>query len=250
MPISKLLHVVYLLVALTGFLPANRLSAQVLPLLNSFKGRTFTGTVDVSWPVLYDSCTFLTDSVVLNHSYGALFRNCRFESKSGTLYIADSGDGIILAGCDVTGADRVMFNRDFTEADRNYVTGITIKGEYCSVLDDQESIIDIDGLELAESVSGASDGPLIMIVSSDRKVLKGGETANLTLRGLEKGMFVGWLSSHPEVKLSVSDDGMSCSVSAPQSVGTLCNVVISAYTEYGLEAACVIKLLPDKIRKR
>lgn len=216
------------------------LSAQVLPVLNTFSGRTFEGTVDVSWPVLFDGCTFITDDVVINHSYGAVFRNCTFQCKGGKLYIADSGDGIILADCTVTGCESLSISRRFSAASRNYISGITVNGEECSVLDEQEGIIDIEGLELADRVMDGK-GPLIMIMSADKRVLRSGEIAYLHLHGLEKGMFVGWQASDPGLKLTVDEDGMGCRVYAVSIKGNR-NAVISAYTEYGLEAAVEIEL--------
>lgn len=219
--------------------------AQVLPVLNSFTGRTFNGTVDVSWPVLFDGCSFVTDSVVLRHSYGAVFRNCKFESKTGVLYVADSGDGMILVDCEVTGSERLVMSRDFNPIGRNYITGVTINGDECSVLDEQESIIDIDGLELAESVRGNSDGPMFMVMSTDKAVLTAGETAYLRVRGLERGRFIGWRSSADCLRLIVDDDGLGCRV---YEVGDCSDdVVISAYTEYGLEAACEIFVVSERV---
>ena len=216
------------------------LSAQVLPVLNTFSGRTFEGTVDVSWPVLFDGCTFRTDGTVISHSYGAVFRNCTFECTGGELYIAGSGDGIILADCQVKGCDALSISREFSPANRNYITGVTVNGEECSVLDEQETIIDIDGLELADRVTDGS-GPLIMIMSSDKNVLRKGEIAYMHLRGLEEGMFVGWQASDPGLRLTVDEDGMGCRVYAASIKGNG-KAVISAYTEYGLEAALMITI--------
>ena len=134
-------------------------------MLNSFRSRTFNGTVDVSWPVEFDGCTFLTDSVVLSRSYGAVFRNCRFESRSGKLYMAESGSGMILSGCEITGCDRFSFSRNPEPADRNYVADVTVNGSELNVPEEQESVIEIDGLDLAMSVEGGSRGPLLMPLS-------------------------------------------------------------------------------------
>ena len=216
-------------------------SAQVLPVLNTFSGRTFEGTVDVSWPVLFENCTFRTDGVVLNHSYGAVFRNCKFECKGGNLYVAGSGDGIILADCDVTGCDGLSICKEYDPANRNYITGVTVNGEECTVLDEQETIIDIEGLELEERVHDLSDGPLFMIMNADKSVLESGEIAYLRVRGLEKGMFVGWSASDSGLKLTVDEDGLGCRVFAAD-VRNLKSAVISAYTEYGLEAAYEIEI--------
>lgn len=216
-------------------------SAQILPVLNTFSGRTFEGTVDVSWPVLFEGCTFRTDGVVLKHSYGVVFRNCRFEGKGGEIYIAESGSGIVLADCDVSGCDRLSMCRDYNPANRNYITGVTLNGHECTVLDEQETIIDIDGLDFEESVRGESDGPLFMIMNSDKSVLGSGEIAHLHVRGLEKGTFVGWSTSAHGLKLTVDDDGLGCRVYA-SDVTDLNSAVISAYTEYGLEAAYEIKI--------
>ena len=226
-------------------LSVSSVCAQVLPLLGNFKGRTFSGTVDVSWPVLFEDCTFITDSVVLRHSYGALFRNCRFESRTGVLYMAGGGDGMILADCDVTGCSELRFSLKETAADRNYVTGVRVNADECTVLDDQESIIEIDGLELDDCVRGDLNGPLILIMSADRITLKAGETATICLRGLQNDMFVGWKASDPAARLTVDGD-FTCRVTAPEKIDGNRTMVVSAYTEYGLEAACVITLESGK----
>lgn len=220
------------------------LSAQVFPVLNSFRSRTFHGTVDVSWPVLFEDCSFVTDSVVLYQSYGAVFRNCHFESSTGTLYMADSGAGIILVDCDVTGCNELKFGRIQALSDRNYVTGVKVNGDECSVLDDQETIVEIDGLELEENVRGDMTEPVFMLMSADRNSLKANETAILKVRGLRSGMFVGWQSSDPSIKMNIEDD-FTCVVKAPAQILEDNTVVISAYTEYGLEAAYGLRLVPD-----
>ena len=241
---SRMFHRMALLF-LTVCIPlTGGLSAQVLPLIGGFRNGTFQGTLDVSWPVLFENCTFVTDSIVLRHSYGALFRNCTFESESGRLYLAESGSGMILADCEAKGCSEVRFSLKQSDTDRNYVSGIKVNGDECAVLDDQDGIIDIEGLELEESVRGESDGPLIMIMSADRMSLKAGETATVQVRGLTDGMFVGWHSSNPEVTVSV-DDPFICRVTATQQIERGGAAVISAYTEYGLEAACEIILVPD-----
>ena len=224
----------------------NSITAQVLLMLNSYNGRTFNGTVEVSRPVEFNGCVFITDSVVLHRSYGAVFRNCTFESRTGVLYMVDEGDGIILSDCDVTGCKELRFSRKPSVADRNYINGVRLNGEECSVLDEQEGIIDIDGLELSESVNGVSGGPLIMRMTADNSSLKSGDTALITVRGLDNGMFVGWQSSDPSVNLSVESE-FSCKVIVPAQIIEEKVVVISAYTEYGLEAACSLTLMPDEL---
>ena len=240
MVMPKWLHRLSVLCAAMLLTAASGAWAQVLPVLNTFSGRTFEGTVDVSWPVLFDGCTFRTDGLVINHSYGAVFRNCTFECTGGELCIAGSGDGIILADCEVKGCNALSICREFSPASRNYITGVTVNGEECTVLDEQETIIDIDGLEMAESVADGS-GPMIMIMSADKSVLRKGEIAYMHLRGLEEGMFVGWQSSDNGLKLTVDADGMGCRVYAASIKGNK-KAVISAYTEYGLEAAVEIEL--------
>ncbi len=240
MVMPKWLHRLSVLCAAMLFTAASGAWAQVLPVLNTFSGRTFEGTADVSWPVLFDGCTFRTDGLVINHSYGAVFRNCTFECTGGELCIAGSGDGIILADCEVKGCNALSICREFSPASRNYIMGVTVNGEECTVLDEQETIIDIDGLEMAESVADGS-GPMIMIMSADKSVLRKGEIAYMHLRGLEEGMFVGWQSSDNGLKLTVDADGMGCRVYAASIKGNK-KAVISAYTEYGLEAAVEIEL--------
>ena len=241
MATSKLLHKMHVLLAVAVLCVMSPLRAQVLPVLNSFSGRTFEGTVDVSWPVLFDGCTFRTDGVVLNHSYGAVFRNCTFECPGGELFMAGSGDGIILADCEVKGCESFCICKEYSPAHRNYITGVMVNGEECSVLDEQSNIVDIDGLELADCARGESEGPLFMMMSSDKSVLKSGEIAYMQVRGLEKGTFVGWRVSAKGFKLTVDEDGLGCRVCA-DDVSNLTSVVISAYTEYGLEAAFEIEI--------
>lgn len=241
MLMGKWLHRLSMLAATVLIAVASGARAQVLPVLNTFTGRTFEGTVNVSWPVLFDGCTFRTDEVVLKHSFGVVFRNCKFEGKGGNLYIAESGDGIILADCEVTGCDALSICKEYRPANRNYITDVTVNGEECTVLDEQETIIDIDGLELEESVRGESDGPMFMIMNSDKSVLTKGEIAYLQVRGLDKGMFVGWSASDRGIRLTVDEDGLGCRVYAAD-VSDLNSVVVSAYTEYGLEAAYEIKI--------
>lgn len=250
MVMPKRLHRLLVLSAVMLVAATADASAQVLPVLNTMSGRTFEGTVDVSWPVLFENCTFRTDGVVLKHSYGAVFRNCTFQGNGGMIYVAESGDGIILADCEVKGCEGLMISKEFNPATRNYITGVTVNGEECTVLDEQATIIDIDGLELSESVRGSKKGPMFMLMSSDRSAIRSGETANVKVRGLEQGMFIGWLSSDPDVEIKVGDDEMSCTVYAPESVKDDKCVIISAYTEYGLEAACSIRLVPEVISKK
>ena len=242
MVISRRLYGLCIQLAVMLF-AAGSVSAQVLPLLNSFRSRTFDGTVNVSWPVEFDGCTFLTDSVVLSHSYGAVFRNCRFESRSGKLYLAESGSGMIMAGCEVTGCDGFSFSRHPGPADRNYVTDVTVNGSELDVLEEQESVIEIDGLGLAGSVEGVSHGPLLMLMSTPGKVLMAGETATLRVRGLEEGMFIGWHVSDSTVSIRVGDDPFSCLVTVPEHETGKKSFMVCAYTEYGLEAACELCLM-------
>lgn len=241
MVMPKWLHRLSVLCAAALITAASGARAQVLPVMNIFSGRTFEGTVDVSWPVLFDGCTFRTDGTVIKHSYGAVFRNCTFECTGSELFIAESGDGIILADCEVKGCEALSLSREFSPASRNYIAGVTVNGDECTVLDEQETITDIDGLELADCVRGESDGPMFMIMSADKNVLREGEIAYVHIRGLEKGMFVGWQSSDKGLKLTVDEDGMGCRVYAAQ-VKDLTRTVISAYTEYGLEAAVEITI--------
>lgn len=246
MVISRRLYSLCILLAAILF-AAGKVSAQVLHTLNSFRSRTFDGTVNVSWPVEFDGCTFVTDSVVLSRSYGAVFRNCRFESRSGRLYMADSGSGIILADCDITGSEGFSFSRNPMPADRNYITGVTVNGNEFDVQDEQESVIEIDGLELAGSVAGTSHGPLLMLMSTSANVLNAGETAMLRVRGLDDGMFIGWHVSDSTVSIKVGDDPCVCTVTAPSQVMEQGGFMVCAYTEYGLEAACRLCLVPQTV---
>ena len=220
------------------------MSAQTLPVLNRFSNRSFEGTVQVSWPVLFEDCTFRTDSIVLSRSYGAILRNCRIESTGRVLYITQEGDGIILSGCELTGCSELRFSTAASAQDRNYVSGVTIGGREYEVPDDEESIIDIEGLGLDDIVKGEKEGPLVLSIQADRTELKAGDTVNLRVRGLDEGMFLGWSASDSAAVIKVHADGFSCSVTMPPMIDEPCSVVVSAHTEYGLEAAKAIKVEP------
>ena len=225
---------------LACLMPINGTQARMLPLMGGFKDSTFTGTVDMPWPVLFENCTFKTDSIVLKRSNGAVFRNCTIESGTGTLYMTGSGNGLILVDCEVNGCKEIRFSRNASVTDRNYVTGVRMNGHECAVLDDQESIIEIDGLELDNCVRGELAEPVILVMTTDKNTLKAGETAVLCVHGLDDGMFLGW---HADSLVSIQvGEPMVCRVTAPESITENSSVLVSAYTEYGLEAACVIKL--------
>lgn len=244
MVISRRLQNAFLMLAVMGIIAANNLSAQVLPVLNSFNNRVFNGTLGVFGPVLFDGCTFVTDSIVLDHSYGVVFRNCSFESRNAVLYLAGSGDGMILTDCCINGCGLLRFSRKPLLSDRNYIANVTINGLEWVVSDDDESVTDIQGLDLEERVQGTLDGPVVMLVSADKKQLKGGETANLTIRGLDKDMFVGWHCLDSTANIVVENES-DCLFIAPHTVTEKRDVLITAYTECGLEAACMLTLVPD-----
>ena len=191
------------------------MSARTLPVLNRFSNRSFDGTVQVSWPVLFEGCTFRTDSIVLSRSYGAILHNCRIESTSAA-------------------------------RDRNYVSGVTIDGREYEVPDDDETVTDIEGLALDDIVNGLREGPMVLSIQADKTDLEAGEMATLRVRGLDEGMFLGWSASDPEAVIKVNADGFSCSVTMPADTREPCSVVVSAHTEYGLEAAEVIQVQPLK----
>lgn len=227
-----------LLLAVTLMTVAGGVSAQVQPVLQSFRDMTLEGPLDVSCQVEFDRCTFITDSVVLKQSYGALFRNCVFESRSGVLYMAGGGDGMILADCELKGCRDLRFSPVADSCSRNYVSGVIIEGTDYVVPDDCESVIDMDGLPLRDIVDGTAAGPLFIRITADKTIAHPNDTVSLKLMGLDEGEFVGWRSSVPYA--NVTPDGpLSCSFIIPD-VGN--DFTIYAYTEYGLEAACTISV--------
>ena len=84
-----------------------------------------------------------------------------------------------------------------------------------------------------------------MQMSADKSTLKAGQSATLQVRGLEDGMFVGWMSWDSLFRIEVDDD-FTCRVIAPDVIREPGPVLVSAYTEYGLEAACTIKFAPEQ----
>ena len=229
---------VCLLFAVTWIAVAGGASAQVLPVQGCFRDTTFDGTLDVAWPVLFDGCTFRTDSVVLKRSCGALFRNCVIESRSGVLYMAAGGDGMILADCELKGCTAFRFTPHADPYSRNYVSGVTVEGAEYVTPDEDESVIDMDGLPLCDIVNGKAQGPLFIRINADKEMAAPGDTVSLQLMGLDEDEFVGWRSSAPEAKIK-AQDAQRCLVSIPDGEK---EVAVWAYTEYGLEAACLINV--------
>ena len=124
------------------------------------------------------------------------------------------------------------------------MSGVTIDGREYEVPDDDETVTDIEGLALDDIVNGLREGPMVLSIQADKTDLKAGETATLRVRGLDEGMFLGWSASDPEAVIKVNADGFSCSVTMPADIEEPCSVVVSAHTEYGLEAAEAIKVEP------
>lgn len=231
---------ILLFTALTMWV-AGSLRAQVLPLLNSFEGRTFHGTVNVSWPVLFERCTFVTDSIVLSNSYGAVFRECSIESKTGVLYMTAAGDGLILKDCNVTGCESFGWSLDTTVVLRNYVSNLIVDGMEYEVEDAKETEIDALGLELDNRLKEGNEGPFILSICIDRSHLSESDTASMCIRGLKEGMFVGWCSKNPNVSIEVTEDPFVCKAWLTGPVMGDGVAAISAHTEYGLEEVCLLR---------
>lgn len=234
MHMPRRLQKVWLLFAVTCIAVADSAWAQVLPVTDSFRDRTFDGPLDVAGPVRFDGCTFRTDSVVLAHSFGALFRNCVFESRSGVLCMAGSGDGMIMADCELNGCTRFRFSPDAYS--RNYVSSVAIDGTEYVVPDEDESVIDMDGLALRDIVDGTAKGPLFIRIDADKKTAAPGDTVTLRLTGVDDDAFAGWRSLMPQAGISV-DGPLCCRLFIPDGPK---EVAVCAYTEYGLEAVCMI----------
>lgn len=222
--------------------------AQVLPLMNEFSGMRFNGTVQVSWPVLYRNCTFRTDSILLSRSYGAVLVGCTIECSNPTLYLTQTGSGVIMQGCSVSGCQQIMPSVNMSSSDRIYISDLILNGHECSAQDDQEHVIDIDGLELAESVRTIASGqktdrPLFMVMTAGTGVLRYGESTVLSVRGLSDDMFIGWHSPDSLLALKVLDDPFMCSVSLKHPVTESHSAIVEAYTEYGLEASVNIEIV-------
>lgn len=230
-------------------------TAQVLPVINEFTGRTFNGTVQVSWPVLFRNCTFRTDSVLFSHSYGVLLTGCKIECSNPVLYLAGSGSGVIMDDCEVTGPDYIKPALMSSATDRTYLAGLMLNGHECSVDEEQENIIDIDGLELADAVHDVAagektDNPLFMTIWSDHSSIGGGDSAVVSVSGLTDGMFIGWHSDDTTVTLKVRDNPRKCTVFVNGPFRNEHKALVRAFTDYGLEAAVELLIESDKQKKR
>jgi len=224
--------------------------AQVLPLINEFSGMTFNGTVQVSWPVLYRNCTFRTDSILMSRSYGAVLVGCDIECTNSTLYLTGSGSGVVMQDCRISGCEQIVPALNMSMTERTYISGLTLNGHEFTAQEDQEDLIDIDGLEMADAVQaitggGKTDSPLIMVMTADDRQLKYGGSTMLSVRGLTEGMFVGWYTADTLLMLKVDEDPMKCRVSVNRPVIEDHDAIVSVYTEYGLEAAVKISIESD-----
>lgn len=248
MRMTGLLRLLIATLVAGGLSTMESLSAQVLRARSSYVGRTFHGAQNMRGFLAFDSCTFVTDSVVLDFANGALFSNCRFESSSGKLYIADSGTGIILADCNVYGADTILITRRIHEQDRNYVSHVMTEGtEYVFPPEDCNTVINMEGTQLECLARGVEQGPVFVNILQDRINLHANETATLNIEGLEPGMFLGWQLEDSSARLDVSRSygEFECRVTAPRTIEQPRNIYVTAFTEYGLETVACLRLVPD-----
>lgn len=217
--------------ALAVLLAVETVCAQRIPADYSYRGMTFRGTVFLPSTVIFNDCRFVTDSVVLEHSFGAVFRNCTFECRSDVLYLAESGSGMALVDCNVSGAEEIRFSKTAAPTDRNYVTGLSLNGHQCGAADeDSETVIELDGLEMGDALRRRNPGNEILFA----RIV--GEDGCLTLQGVEKDMFVGWCCQDSLFSVRVTSDPRTCVVEGSGSA------VVSAYTEYGIEASKIVRL--------
>lgn len=206
-----------------------QVSAQRIPVDYNYRGMTFQGPLFLPSTAVFTDCHFKTDSVVLERSFGAVFKNCTFESKSNVLYLAAEGTGMMLVDCEVNGPENLFFSKKTEPTDRNYLIGLKLNGQECES-DESPVLIDLEGLEMGEAVRKAS-------LRNETLFARIKETDNtLTLIGIEDDMFVGWKSDNPDVNIVVTADPRTCIVTGKG------NAVVSAYTEYGIEASKLIML--------
>ncbi len=229
-----------------GLSTLESLSAQVLHARSSSVGSTYYGTQSLRGPLVFDSCTFVTDSVVLDYADGVLFSNCRFETTGGKLYLADSGSGIILVDCIVYGADTIVMTRRPQEQDRHYVCNVMSDGTEYVFPEDCNTIIDIEGTNLERFARGMEQGPVFVNMYQDRINLHEAQTATLRLEGLEPGMFVGWQfeDSCAQLDIDRSYGEFACRITAPQTIEHTRNIYVTAFTEYGHEVMACLRLVP------
>lgn len=238
---------VFLAALVAGMLSSmESLSAQVLSARTTTADSVFNGTLSMRGPLEFVNCTFVTDSVVLDYADGALFSNCSFESRSGKLYIANCGSGIILSDCNVYGADTLIMSRRVQEQDRHYILNVMVNGTELTVPDNCSTILKMEGTELEYFVKGKQKGPVFVRMVQDRLNLHAKETATLKLEGLDTGMFVGWLLDDSCATLDIdrSYGEFACCVTAPDTIECSRYVYVTAFTEYGSEAVACLRLVP------
>lgn len=203
--------------------------AQRIPADYNYRGMTFQGTLFLPSTAVFTDCHFVVDSVVLERSFGAVFKNCTFESKSDVLFLAGEGSGMVLVDCEVNGPKGLQFSRKAETTDRNYLTGLKLNGLECES-DESPYVIELDGLEMGEAVRKSNLRNEILFA----RIRKEGN--ELTMMGLDNDMFLGWSSDNPDVRIGVTSDPKTFI-----AYGTG-EAVISAYTEYGIEASTTVIL--------
>lgn len=226
---------------------------------------------------IFLECTFHNaGKPVLGKADGAVFLGCSFICDADSLFLARSGDGIVMAGCRVIGAQSVGWSEEVKESDRNYLYDFTICGQNEPELYGCQQTVDMEGLRLADAfVYETENGDIcynlanllnrpeldVTLNSAEQylgRSLKGlpvrmtvcaseqgiecgsGQVVTVCAGGLDADMFIGWTVSDERLVLAPSADPASCTVSLKDGVDDTFSAVVTAYTEYGLEQAVSI----------
>lgn len=227
----------------------------------------FADTAGNGARTLYVNCTFGDGELPLGEGAGnAVFVNCTFNTRSDTLFIAGHANGMVLLNCSVQGDPVLRWSRMPGAADRNYQFGLTANGREAVIEEGSDVTIELEGLPLADAfLASSSDGSFLANLAVIAGLVQPAEATRMELVMSDSILrhdssvtaqvltdapltddFVGWHSSDTRVAFTPGADVMSCVLSVADCVVEPFDAVISAHGLSGIEAAAMIRVLPDK----
>ncbi len=217
------------------------------------RGRTFHGQITATFPMAFIDCIFVGDGKpVLKSTDGAIFLNCCFRTDGdGQLYMAGSGNNIVMVDCYLIGYDGFCWSENIRKSDRNYVSGLTLNGTEFS-LESDANTIEMDGLDIADSFREVHHGDIVYkvpgmsrmarISASDYRLTQKDESVKLTVEGVDDGTFVGWWTDDELVRLVPGPEPMACMAILNDNVRQVHDAMVNVVTETGLELAVLLQV--------
>lgn len=224
-------------------------------------------TVEDGARTLYVNCVFDDSGLPVGAGASdAVFVNCTFRTQSDTLFLAGHANGMVLLNCNVQGNPVLRWSRYPSLADRNYQFGLMVDGSEAVIEENSDVTIELEGLPLADAFLASSiDGSFLANLAVIAGLVQPSQATRMELVMSDSVLrhesivtaqvrtdapltddFVGWHSSDTRVTITPGADVMSCVLSVADCVVEPFDAVISAHGLSGIEAAAMIRVLPDK----